>query len=115
MGIAKRFMCVGLAMSALAASGVHAETLRVESLVPAQSSEAAALRTIALDRFQGREGPSFANLIEDRLVDVAIDGERYFTFIHSSQAYNADAILDGEARARVSETSFRERRKVCVE
>ncbi len=115
MGITSRILCVGLAVATLAAAGAHAETLRIESLVPAQSDEAAALHAIAVDRFEGREGPGFANLIEDRLAAASIDGQPYFTLIHSSQAYNADAILDGEARVRVSETKYTQRRNVCVE
>ena len=92
-----------------------AETLRIETIYPAGSDEAAAMRTIAIDRFTGREGRDFANRIEDRLADAAIDGEPLFTLIHRSQAENADAILDGEAWVRVTESEFSERRRVCVE
>ncbi|MBL4791870.1 MAG: hypothetical protein JKY97_02725, partial [Citromicrobium sp.] len=92
-----------------------AETLRIETIYPAGSDEAAAMRTIAIDRFTGREGRDFANRIEDRLADAAIDGEPLFTLIHRSQAENADAILNGEAWVRVTESEFSERRRVCVE
>lgn len=106
---------VAAASTVLAATAANAETLRIETIYPAESDEAAAMRTIAIDRFAGREGRAFANRIEDRLLDAAIDGEPYFTLVHRSQAGNADAILDGEARVRVTESEFSQLRKVCVE
>ena len=90
----------------LVGTNAQAETLRIETIYPAESDEAAAMRTIAIDRFTGREGRDFANRIEDRLVDAAIDGQPLFTLIHRAQAENADAILDGEAWVRVTESSF---------
>ena len=96
-------------------ASAQAETLRIETIYPAASDDAAAMRTIAIDRFAGREGRDFANRIEDRLLDAAIDGEPYFTLLHRSQAEDADGILDGEASVRITETEFSQRRKVCVE
>ena len=98
-----------------ACANAQAETLRLETMYPAASDEAAAMRTIAIDRFVGREGRNFANRIEDLLIDAAIDGQPFFTLVHRSQADSADGILDGEARVRVTESEYSELRKVCVE
>ncbi|MBB3032605.1 tetratricopeptide repeat protein [Alteriqipengyuania lutimaris] len=99
----------------VAGANAQAETLRIETIYPAASNEAAAMHTIAIDHFAGREGRDFANRIEHRLIDAAIDGQPFFTLVHRSQADSADAILDGDARVRVTESEFSERRKLCVE
>ncbi|MEL7728011.1 hypothetical protein AAG612_00555 [Citromicrobium bathyomarinum] len=111
----KQILTGSIAAMLLGGANAQAETLRVETIYPAASDEAAAVRTIAIDRFAGREGSDFANRIEDRLLDAAIDGQPYFTLLHRSQAGKADAILGGGARVRVTETEFSQQRKICVE
>jgi len=94
-----------------AASG---ETLPVAGIYPAGNDEAAALRSIAVERFGGVDGPQLGIAVADRLRAVAIDGQPYFRIVPEGSP--ADAVLQGTAssESRRRDASPREE-NVCVE
>jgi hypothetical protein len=95
-----------------AAAGA-AETLPVTGVYPAGNDAAAALESIAVERFGGVDGQQLAIAIADRLRAVTIGGEPYFRVV---PAGNADASLQGTARAEASRRDSGTRvDEVCVE
>jgi hypothetical protein len=98
------------------AASAAAETLPVTGVYPAGSDAAAALGSIAVEPFGGVEGQQLAIAIADRLRAVTIGGEAYFRVVPAGTARNADALLQGTARAEASRRDSGSRQdEVCVE
>lgn len=109
----KGLIASGIALCAVPAA---AETLPVGGVYPAGSDRAAALATIAVERFGGVDGQQLAIAVADRLRNVAIDGEPYFRVLPAGAAREADAVLQGSAGAEASRRDSGTREKeVCVE
>ncbi len=91
-----------------------AETLPVSGVYPAGNDAAAALGSIAVERFGGEDGQQVGIAAADRLRAVRIDGEPYFRVV--PEGTRADAVLQGHAVAESSrrDSSSREE-EVCVE
>ncbi len=92
----------------------EAETLRISGIYPASSDEAALVEAIAVDRFAGPDGARLAFLVEDRLRDVSIGGQPWFTVLVPQLADEADAVLQGLVEPRFAESRFRGTRSVCA-
>ena len=112
----KKYLFALLAVAAMVpATAAHAETLRVSGIYPAGSDEAVLVERIAVEEFGGPEGARLSFVLEDRLRDVSIGGEPWFTVLPPSLANEADGILQGYAEPRFSESTFRETREICTE
>ncbi|OYX63923.1 MAG: hypothetical protein B7Y88_11930 [Sphingomonadales bacterium 32-64-17] len=101
----------GLAALAAAAPAT-AETLTVETYSPALSKAALGVRSIAVDRFAGREGARFSFMVADALQQASIRGQPWFTVLVDAGA-EVDAVLEGGVTPHISEHSFRRKREVC--
>lgn len=95
-------------------AAASAETLPVSGIYPAGDDEAAALRTIAVERFGGVDGPQLGIALADRLRAATIDGRPYFRIVPEGSP--AEAVLQGTAssESRRRDASPREE-NVCVE
>lgn len=109
----KRLIAGGIALCAVSAG---AETLSVNGVYPAGSDAAAALGSIAVERFGGVDGQQLGIAIADRLRGARIDGEAYFRLLPAGALSEADAVLQGSAgaEARRRDSGTRED-EVCVE
>jgi hypothetical protein len=105
--------CVA-ACAALWGVAAGAETLPVSGVYPAGNDAAAALGSIAVERFGGDDGQQVGIAAADRLRAVTIDGEPYFRVV--PEGTRADAVLQGHAVAESSRRDSSSREKeVCVE
>ena len=109
-----RFKAIVAACAALWGAAVAAETLPVSGVYPAGNDAAAALGSIAVERFGGDDGQQVGIAAADRLRAVSIDGEPYFRVV--PEGSRAEAVLQGTAAAesRRRDASPREE-NVCVE
>lgn len=103
-----------LAGAALVPAAASAEVLTVSGVYPAASDAAAAMNTIAIERFGGSDGSDLAIRIEDGLRGVEIEGRPYFTVLADSFARNADGLLRGTATAEVTRERYSDKRERCV-
>ena len=92
----------------------QAETLRISGFYPAASDDAAALRSIAVERFSGPDGERLSFLIEDRLRQIVFYDEPWLTVLVPELARDADAVLQGYASPRFAETAYTEERETCI-
>jgi hypothetical protein len=100
--------------AALWGAAAAAETLPVSGVYPAGNDAAAALRSIAVERFGGEEGQQVGIAAADRLRAVTIDDEPYFRVV--PEGSRADAVLQGTAAAESSRRDSSPREEnVCVE
>src|SRR5688572_27114047 len=86
--------------AALWCAAAGAETLPVSGVYPAGNDAAAALGSIAVERFGGEEGQQVGIATADRLRAVTVDGEPYFRVV--PEGSRADAVLQGTATAESS-------------
>src|SRR6478609_1669411 len=109
-----RFKAIAACCAALWCSAVAAETLPVSGVYPAGNDAAAALGSIAVERFGGDDGQQVGIAAADRLRAVTIDGEPYFRVV--PEGTRADAVLQGTAVAESSRRDSGTREEsVCVE
>lgn len=105
----------GFLFIACGVTSAWAETLPVEGVYPAESDEAAALQTIAIEQFGGLDGTDLSIRITDLLQMVEIQGERYFRIVPASLGRDeAQGVLRGTAYADSRHDRVRVKRKVCV-
>jgi hypothetical protein len=109
-----RIKAIVAGCAAVWSTGAVAETLPVSGVYPAGNDAAAALASIAVERFGGDDGQQVGIAAADRLRAVTIDGEPYFRVV--PEGTRADAVLQGVAVAESSrrDSSPREE-EVCVE
>jgi hypothetical protein len=109
-----RLKVILAACAALWCAAATAETLPVSGVYPAGNDAAAALRSIAVERFGGDDGQQVGIAAADRLRAVTIDGEPYFRVV--PEGARADAVLQGTAVAESSRRDSGTREEsVCVE
>lgn len=100
-------------LAALACAGAaHAEVLTVSGVYPAGVDRAAALRSLAVERFGGSDGGALTIRVEDALRAVAIDGRPYFTLLARSDV--AEGVLRGNATADVTRSRTTQRKEKCL-
>jgi hypothetical protein len=109
-----RLKAIVACCAALWCATAAAETLPVSGVYPAGNDAAAALGSIAVERFGGDDGQQVGIAAADRLRAATIDGEPYFRVV--PEGSRADAVLQGTAAAetRRRDSSPREE-NVCVE
>src|SRR5688572_7779243 len=114
--MARRFKRFLAGFALLCASAATAETLPVSGVYPAGNDAAAALGTIAVERFGGVDGQQLSIAVADKLRAVAIDGEPYFRIVPSRISAETDAVLQGTAGGEASRRDSGTREKeICVE
>lgn len=105
-----------LALAAMIAPvTANAETLTVEGIYPAGNSDVAALQSIAVERLGGADGAALSIMIGDRLRNVRVNGEDWFTVYSGSLVSEAEAALSGFVNSDVRiEESYDKEVKRCV-
>ncbi len=102
--------CLALA----AASPAMAETIRVQTLRPAASDEAAALRSIQVEPFGGEAGDSLTIQLEDELRAINLGQGPYFRVIPAATGSGGDALLRGTADIEQRFSDYTEKRERCI-
>jgi acyl carrier protein len=106
---------VFLSCLALAAAGpAMAETIRVQTLRPASSDEAAALRSIQVEPFGGEAGDTLTIQVEDELRGVRQGQEPYFRIIPAATGSGGEALLRGTADVEQRFSDYTEKRERCI-
>lgn len=110
----------GLAMMAAAAMvlpGVAAaEVVQITGEFPAQYREASFLRSIAVERIAGQDGPVMALALERALAIPDDDGTVYFEVLAGRTGRNAaDGGISGVVTTDVQESRYTRKDKKCVE
>jgi hypothetical protein len=108
-----RFRISVLAFVVLGASAAHAETLTVSGWYAAEQRDVAMLQSLAVDRFDGEDGPGLASAIEYALGQGRDrDGAPYYTL--RSRYGDVDAMVYGAMRVRVAFEDFKRKAKRCA-
>jgi hypothetical protein len=102
-----------LASVLFGSSVVSAETLTVSGWYAAEERDASMLRTVAVDRFDGNDGPALVAEIERRLRAARDrDGAPYFEL--RSRYAKVDAFIHGDVRTRTENVNFTRKAKRCA-
>ncbi len=108
----RRAAAVGL-VAMMAASPAGAEGVRLVGTFPADSSDVAMQRSIAVGGFGGRGGIETGIALDRALTRPGIDGLVHF--IVRSDPDAADAVVTGMASVDVSASDYVERRERCTQ
>lgn len=109
-----RLLVLG-ALAFLAGSPASAEVLPVGGIYPAASDRAAAMRSIAVDRFEGEDGAEFSAALEDSLGKAAVDGLAWFRVSSALlDGGSAEGLLRGTAQADQQFEDYTEEREECI-
>lgn len=99
-------------LAVLVSGPAAAETLTVSGWYAAEAREVSALRSLAVDRFDGNEGSSLALAVERALgYGRDRDGGPYFRI--RSGYDEADGVVTGAMHVRVENTKFKRKVKRC--
>ena len=104
---------VVLAMVAMA-TPLKAETLPIEGVYPAGNDQLAALNSLAMGTFTGREGQSLEIELEQKLRDVSVRGAPYFSIVPFRGNAGADGNLSGSASGGSETRRELARRRECA-
>lgn len=91
-----------------------AETLPLNSIYPAGSDRIASIDTLAFAEFSGSEGRSLAFALEQQVRDATIRGKPYFAVLPVSSRPAPDAVIRGDASARVENRREIVQQQKCV-
>lgn len=113
----RHYRVFGLAAAALLA-GVAVQPARAENVdlvgtFPAGARDVAMLRSIAVDRFAGRDGPELAAALERALLEAVVDGRPHF--VVRPDASDAEGVVSGAVSTNVRSEDFTRRDEKCVE
>lgn len=108
--LAGTVLSVALTMSAPA----RAETLPIEGVYPAGNDRLAALNTLAIGAFTGRDGQALAIELEQRLRDVYVGGASYFIIVPARGKPGPDATVSGSASSGVETNRELAQRQECA-
>lgn len=97
-----------------AASPAMAETIRVQTLRPAASDEAAALRSIQVEPFGGDAGETLTIQLEDELRGINLGQGPYFRVIPAATGSGGEALLRGTADVEQRFSDYTENRERCI-
>ena len=110
-----RSITCAASLAALAlAFPAQAETLDLSGIYPAGNDEAAALRSIAVERFGGELGPALAMRIEDELRQVSVDGRPWLRILPARGGGEGEGTLTGTAYGEGKQARFTREREECV-
>jgi hypothetical protein len=103
-----------VAAAALGGSAASAETLTVSGWYAAEERDASMLQSLAVDRFDGDDGPALTTAIERELgYSRDRDGQPYFT-VRSRYAKDVEGIVHGGMRVRTERANFTRKAKRCA-
>ena len=103
------------AAASIAMATARAEVLPVSGVYPARSDAAAALRSVAVDRFGGEDGTELSLAFEDALAKLALDGTPWFRITTATlDPGSAEGLLRGTANAEPQFEDYAEDREECV-
>jgi hypothetical protein len=103
---------------AASASAAGAESARMNALFPAEQREVAMLRSVAVDRFGGRDGIALSNALERALLAPSRDGRPHFDVVpigRRGDPGGAEGVISGAVSTEVSQNEFAKTEKRCVE
>lgn len=104
---------IGLAIALCCGSAASAETLTVSGWYAAEVREVAMLDSLAVDRFDGDDGPELGTAVERALGNARDrDGGPYFTI--RSRYAEVDGMVYGVVRVRVESENFKRKVKRCA-
>lgn len=105
---------IALAILFHTGNAASAETLTVAGWYAAEDRDASMLQSLAVDRFDGDDGPALTTAMERALGSKRDrDGQPYFT-VRSRYAKEVDGIVHGSMRLRVDRTNFTRKAKRCA-
>lgn len=110
---------IKLAFSFLAGFSVTvpamAEVLPVGGIYPARSDAAAALRSVAIDRFGGEDGSEMSLALEDALGGAALDGTPWLRIANAAlEGGYSEGLLGGAAGGEATFEDYTEEREKYV-
>jgi hypothetical protein len=109
-----KMQAVALAIAALGGSAASAETLTVSGWYAAEERSASMLQSLAVDRFDGDDGPELTTAIERELgFNRDREGNPYFA-VRSRYAKDVEGIVHGSMRVRVDRANFKRKAKRCA-
>ncbi|MBD3730804.1 MAG: hypothetical protein IE933_13980 [Sphingomonadales bacterium] len=110
-------LLLAAAAGSVAFGPLAAETLPVSGLYPANSDDALAVHSIALDNFDGRIGTRLSFALADALQDAQVEGRPWFTILPFADSGNPpDAVMRGYADMEVITSKLSDKvNKVCDE
>lgn len=108
-----RRVCLAL-FALLASTAAHAETIRVVTLYPATSDEAAALRSIQVEPFGGNAGADLTIQTEDVLRGISLGNGPWFRVIPAATGGGGEALLRGTADTEQRFADYTEQRERCI-
>jgi hypothetical protein len=91
------------------------ETMPVDAVYPAGNDGLAALNTLEMGRFTGRDGAQFALELEQQLRNVVIGGQPYYDIRLAGRGSASDARITGSADSSVETRSEIGRERVCAQ
>lgn len=107
-------MRIGAALAALCiATTAQAESVKLTGRFPAAERQVAMLRSVAVERFSGRDGAALSLALERALANG-----RHFDVVPADRrgdAGGADGVISGAVSAGVQESDFDKTEKRCVE
>ena len=113
--VCKAFFLAFAAMSC--ATVANAESVKVPVWSPARNFEAAMLNSLAVERFEDRDGPYFSIALE-RQLSAAEDhaGGRYFDVVdgYGARATVADGIISGVVSTDVTFERYTKKKRECA-
>lgn len=112
-GFFMRLIYFALAAS-LVSTAVKAETIRVVTLYPAASDEAAALRSIQVEPFGGNAGEDLTIQTEDALRVINLGTGPWFRVIPAATGGGGEALLRGTADTEQRFADYTEEHERCI-
>ena len=112
-GMFMRRICLAM-VAALAATAAQAETIRVTTVYPAASDEAAALRSIQVEPFGGNAGEDLTIQAEDSLRGINLGTGPWFRVIPAATGGGGEALLRGTADTEQRFADYTEQRERCI-
>jgi hypothetical protein len=108
-----RRICFSLA-ALLTATAAQAETIRVVTLYPATSDEAAVLRSIQVEPFGGNAGEDLTIQAEDVLRGINLGNGPWFRVIPAATGSGGEALLRGTADTEQRYSDYTEEHERCI-
>lgn len=97
------------------ASPAGAEVLTISGSNPPGRAVANDLASIAVQRFEGPDGPALSDMVESELGAAQFGGRAWFRIVAPESGVPVDGLITGNVRVAVDETPVTEKRTRCEE